>query len=92
MDVKICTGKTCSGKFSKYITTRLERDTEFYKWKGVKIEESCCMWECKKSPSIKIDKETFNYVWPAKASELICKKIAEKKKQQENNSKSKKKR
>lgn len=88
MQVKVCTGKSCASKFSKYITTRLENDTKFYDWKNVELEECLCLWECKKWPNIKIDKETFNYVNPAKASDIILKKLSEKKK---NNSPKKKK-
>ena len=91
MEVKICTWKTCSWKFSKYILTRLENDTSFYNWKDVKVEETACMGECKKAPNVKIQNELHNYASPAKTSEITCKKVAERKKQQENNSKSKKK-
>ena len=90
MLVKVCQWKSCSAKFSKYIITRLENDTKFYDWKDVDIKESLCMWECKKSPNVMIDKETHNYAWPAWVSELVCKKIREKEKVK-NNKNSKKK-
>ncbi len=79
MKVQVCTGKSCSGKFSKYIIKRLESDAKFYKWKDVKLEECLCMWDCKRSPNIKIESEKYNYVWPAKVSELILQKISSKK-------------
>ncbi len=91
MDIKVCTGKTCSEKFSKYIITRIKNDTRFYKWKNVRVEESLCMGHCKKGPNIKIEKEIHNYINPARASELIDKKISEQKKVQANNLKTKKK-
>ena len=82
MKVQVCTWKSCWGKFSKYILTRLENDIKFYDWKNIEVEESLCMWECKKSPNIMIEREKYNYVNPAKASELILKKLEEKAKQE----------
>lgn len=90
MQVKICQGKTCGWKFSKYILARLENDVKLYDWKDVKLEPILCMWECKKWPNILIEKELYNYVNPAKASELIKAKMRQKK-QSEENKKSKKK-
>jgi len=52
MKVQVCKGSSCSGKYSKYITTRLENDTKFYKWKDVEVSECSCIWQCKKWANI----------------------------------------
>lgn len=91
MEVKVCTWKTCGWKFSKYILTRLENDIKFYGWKNIIVEECLCLGHCKKWPNMKIEQETYNYVNPSKASELVSQKIMELKKIEENNSKPKKK-
>lgn len=75
MKVQICKGSACAGKFSKYITTRLENDTKFYKWKNMDISECSCMWQCKKWVNIKIGNQTHNYMNPLEASKLITKAI-----------------
>ena len=79
MRIQVCTGKSCGPKFSKYITTRLENDKKFYKWKELEVEECLCMGECKKWPNIKIDGEKHNYIQWSKASELVLHKLSGKK-------------
>lgn len=49
MKVQVCTGKSCKGRFSNYIITRIENDKKFYKdWKDVEVIEEKCMGHCKK--------------------------------------------
>jgi len=48
MKIKVCTGKSCGGKYSKYIITRLENDIKFYNWKNIELETTLCMGQCKK--------------------------------------------
>lgn len=75
MKIQVCSGKSCTWKFSKYIKTRIENDTKFYKWKDVEVIDSPCMWQCKKWANIKIKNQTHNYMSPVKASEIISKEI-----------------
>lgn len=75
MKVKICSWKMCSNKFSSYIKTRIENDIKKFDLKNIEIEEVNCLGDCKRWPNIKIDNELFNYVTPAKASELLFKKL-----------------
>lgn len=78
MKVQVCTGKSCKGRFSNYIITRIENDKKFYKdWKDIEVIEETCMGHCKKWPNIKIKNQAINYCSPAKASEIILKHIAE---------------
>ncbi len=78
MKIKVCTWKACKDKFSEYIITRLENDIKFYSWKDIQIEHSACMGQCKKGANMTIEKESHNYMTPAKASEIVVKKIWEK--------------
>lgn len=79
--VKICHGKSCSERFSKYILTRLEADKEFYKYgENVKIETSLCMGRCNFWPNINIDGEIISGQNPIKSSEILKKKVEEWKK------------
>lgn len=73
MQVQVCSGKSCSGKFSSYITTRLKNDILFYDMGNVEVIESSCMWQCKKSPNIRYKSVIHSYMNPARASELIQK-------------------
>lgn len=78
MKIQVCTGKSCSWKFSKYITTRIKNDIGFYNWKNIFVEEGLCMWECKRSVNVKIWEEKINYSTPAKISEFVVKKMKQK--------------
>lgn len=42
-EVKVCTGKACSEKMSKYILARLKADVDFYGYKNREIVPSLCM-------------------------------------------------
>ncbi len=73
MEVKICTGKACSSRYSKYISARLENDKKFHDMKKLTISECACMWQCKKWPNIKIKNQVHNYMNPANASGITKK-------------------
>jgi len=80
MKIKVCVWNTCKDKFSEYIITRLKNDKERFNLNDLVIEESLCMWECKKWPNIKVDGNIHNYINPAKASEFAFHKNKKKKK------------
>jgi len=71
MKIKVCTWSVCKDRFSEYIITRLKNDKERFNLKDLEIEESLCMWECKKWPNIKVDWNMHNYITPSKASEFV---------------------
>jgi NADH:ubiquinone oxidoreductase subunit E len=75
MLIKVCTWSACKSKFSNYMVTRIKRDIEKSSLKNVKMEESPCMWECRKSPNARIDNEVMNYANPCKLSEAMFKKL-----------------
>lgn len=37
MKIEVCTGKTCKGKFSEYITKRIENDIAKFDIKGTQL-------------------------------------------------------
>lgn len=69
MIVKVCTGKTCTNRFSPYILKRLLAEKEKYDT-GDKstIEECGCQGSCKTSPTIVVDTVIFDKMDPIKAS------------------------
>lgn len=74
--IQICNWKNCSQKWNKYIIKRLESDKNFYNYKEeINIEQTTCMWNCKNSINIKIDKEMFSNQNPAETSKIIRNKI-----------------
>lgn len=74
--IHVCTGKSCSEKFSKYILSRLESDKKFYNYsEKIEIKEHICMWKCKEWPNIKINSEIFLSQNPIKSSEILKKKV-----------------
>ena len=73
MEVKVCTWKACSWKYSKYIIKRIENDKVFHNMKKLIITECPCMGQCKKWANIKIKNQINNYTDPAKASQIIKK-------------------
>lgn len=70
MKIKVCTWKTCSDRFSQYITTRLQNDKSRFNLDKLEIEECMCLGQCSKWPNIVVEKEIKNYMNPAKASEI----------------------
>jgi len=85
MKIQVCTGKSCSERFSENILKRLKSDLEFYNLDNIKILESACMWNCKCWPTIKIWNDVEKYIEPAKASKLMMDRV-----KQKNNNKPKK--
>ena len=75
MEIKICYWKPCTSKFSSYMKTRIENDIEHFKLKDVEIEESSCMWQCKKWPNAKVNNEIINFCNWAKLSNAMFKKL-----------------
>ena len=69
--IQVCMGKTCKSNFAEYITKRLKWDIERLDLKNIEIEETMCMWMCKKGPNVKINDELINYAEPAKVSEIV---------------------
>jgi len=80
MKINICKAKACSEKFSHYMFTRLKNDKERFNLKNMIIEEVECMWECKKSPNVKIDWKINHYMNPAKLSKMVLNNNKKKKK------------
>lgn len=78
MKIWICNGKTCKWKFSEYITKRLNWDIEKFDINNLIIEETKCMWECKKWPNVLVDWKMEHYMTPIKASKIICNKYIQK--------------
>lgn len=71
MKIQICCWKTCKSNFSEYITKRLKSDIERLDLKNIEIEETMCMWMCKKWPNVKINNDVINYAEPARISDLV---------------------
>ena len=74
MKIRVCMWKYCSDKFSNYIITRLQNDTNRFNLKDVTIEESLCMWKCSEWPNVYFDNEFHTKINPLKASEVLFKK------------------
>ena len=70
MKIKVCTGKTCNDRFSEYIVTRLKNDKDRFNLDNVIIEECLCTWKCSEWPNVVADWNHYNYMNPAKASNL----------------------
>ena len=75
MKIKICTWAACSNNFSNYMVTRIKRDIEKFELKHIEIEETPCMWMCKKWPNAKVGDDILNYANWNKLSALMFKKI-----------------
>jgi NADH:ubiquinone oxidoreductase subunit E len=70
MKIKICKWKTCSDRFSQYITTRLQNDKTRFNIDNLELEDCMCLWQCKSGPNIVVDWNIKNYTSPIKASEF----------------------
>jgi NADH:ubiquinone oxidoreductase subunit E len=78
LHVKVCTGHSCSERFSSFIEKRLQADKEFYKYgDDVEIETCLCQWRCKEGPTVVYGNDVQVGQNPVKASEILRKKIAE---------------
>ncbi len=79
INVKICTGRSCSERHSEYIHKRLEADKEFYHYQEdeILIETCLCQGRCKEGPTVIYGGDVQLYQNPVKASELLKKKVME---------------
>ena len=75
MLIKVCCGGSCKGRFSNYMITRIKNDINHFNLKDIEIEESKCMWQCKKWPNAKINEEIVNFCNGSKLSEIMFKKL-----------------
>lgn len=76
--MKVCTGKSCSERYSRYIVARLVADkAKFDKDDKIAIEECPCRGQCKDGPVFLYEKELFTRGNPVKASETFLRKLAE---------------
>mgnify|MGYP003834177999 CR=1 FL=1 len=81
MLVKVCTGKTCSDRMSKYILDRLNREKEKADWgDNIQIEPCTCQGNCAIGPTVLFDKEMLSGMNPVKASEQLAIRIKNAKK------------
>ncbi len=79
MEVKVCTWKMCSERWSEYILKRLENDKKTFNLDKLDIQTSLCMWWCKQWPNVVIWNEKFDRMNPLKTSDLLFKKLKENK-------------
>ena len=79
INVKVCTGRSCSERQSGYINTRLDADREFYGyWDDEVVIETCmCQGRCKEGPTVVFGADIQIWQNPVKASELLRKKVTE---------------
>ncbi|MFA6090224.1 MAG: (2Fe-2S) ferredoxin domain-containing protein [Candidatus Gracilibacteria bacterium] len=71
MLIKVCTGKTCSSRFSPYILKRILAEKAKYDTKNKSTIEECgCQGSCKTGPVIVIDGALIDRMDPIKASNL----------------------
>ncbi len=75
MKIQVCTGKSCSSKYSEYIIKRLKSDKDFYNYDNLIIENCMCTWNCEEWPIIYVDKDLHKKVNPSLASKLVLEKI-----------------
>lgn len=76
MIVKVCMGKTCTGRFSPYILKRLLAEKTKYDTKNVSVVEECgCQGNCKTGPVIVMDNTLSDKMDPVKASTLYLEKL-----------------
>lgn len=68
MKIEVCTGKSCKGRFSEYILTRIKNDIEKYKISGVDCSTCLCTGNCQKWPNVLFDGKREEHMNPAKAS------------------------
>lgn len=77
-EMKVCTGRSCSERHSKYILARLRADkAKFDKDDKIAITECGCQGRCSEGPVFYFEKELFTRGNPVKASEVFLRKLAE---------------
>jgi (2Fe-2S) ferredoxin len=79
INVKVCTGRSCTERQSNYIKTRLDADREFYGYSEdeVIVETCMCQGRCKEGPTVVFGADVQIWQNPVKASELLRKKVTE---------------
>ncbi|NCP76654.1 hypothetical protein GW819_00970 [Candidatus Gracilibacteria bacterium] len=79
ISAKICTGKTCAGRFSPYILKRLLAEKAKYDTRNRSIIEECgCQGNCKTGPVIVINGALSDRMDPIKASNLYLEALKKK--------------
>lgn len=48
MKIQVCSGKSCSERFSEYIIDRLENDVKKFELEDMEVMKSPCMGNCQK--------------------------------------------
>jgi len=72
MIIKVCTGKSCTERFSPYILGRLLAEKAKYdKENKVVLEECGCQGRCKTGPVVVVDGVISDRMDPVKASVLV---------------------
>lgn len=80
MIIKVCTGKSCSERFSPYIMKRLLADKTKYDTENKSLIEECgCQGLCKNGPTVVMDTAIVSKMNPVKASNLYLEKLLKKK-------------
>lgn len=78
--VQVCHGRKCQSRFSPYILTRLQKDSEFYGYTNIELTSCLCRGRCEEGPVVEFDGHIEIRQNPIKASEILKKKVAEWKK------------
>lgn len=76
--IQVCTGKTCTERYSNYLLARLRSDKAKYDQDDqIGIETCACRGKCAEAPVFLYEKELFTRANPIKASEVFLRKLAE---------------
>lgn len=78
MKVQVCTGKSCSDRFSPYILKRIEWDKAMYNLENLIVEACPCQWRCKEGPVVVMDGTIEVRMNGIKASKMIVDKMRKK--------------
>lgn len=70
MKIQVCTGKTCSERYSQYILTRLEKEKSLFALDNLIVEACPCTGNCKDGPNILVDGKLEIHCNPIKASKF----------------------
>ena len=69
MEVRVCDGKVCRERLSKFVMKRLESDVEKFGFgNDVNLEFCGCVGRCKKGPNVVIDGAICENMDPVRAS------------------------
>lgn len=78
MKVQVCTGKSCTDRFSPYIESRLQNDKKMYNFETLMIENCPCQWRCKEGPVVVFDGKIEVHMNGIKASKMLVDKLKKK--------------